>query len=139
MASKSTEILKEINRLISLVSDSSIQEIDKLKIIKVLLAIKLRVMELLDKEITSEAKIFHVASTAGHSVNRRKRKDSGSSDKQGLILEFIRNKSSQVGLAELSELGIAGRSLRRYLKNLKDGKRVKIEKRGRENFYSVIA
>ena len=132
MPFKSIDILKEINRLISLIGDSTIQETDKLKIMKVLLVVKLKLIELLGKEISSEAKVIHIASMASHESKYLP-------DKQELILEFIKNKNGRVGLVDLLGLGIAGRSLRRYLKRLKDNKKIRIEKRGRENFYTVIA
>ncbi len=132
MSQKNTQILKEISQLISLVENSSIQKADKLKIIKVLLAIKLKLIELLGKEIKTEAKVMHMASVAKH--NERPPKES---NKYELILQFIKNKSGKVSYPELSDLGIAGRSLRRYLKNLYDDNKIKIEKSGRQHFYSI--
>ena len=55
---KSIQILKEISQLISSVEDSSIQKTDKLKIIKVLFAIKLKLIELLEKELMVPVQII---------------------------------------------------------------------------------
>ena len=120
----SIQILKEISQFILSVENSSIQEIDKLKIIKVLFAIKLKLIELLEKEL----KI--VAKSSEESIKL--------SDKQDLIIQFIKDKSGPVSTNELLSLGIAGRSLRRYIKSLIDGKKIKIEKSGRNYFYLLV-
>lgn len=124
MLQKSSQILKEINQLISSIEDSSIQKADKLKIIKVLLTVKLKLIELLGKELKTDV--------AGNGESSAK-----ISDKHELIIQFIKNNSGRVSAAKLLDLGIAGRSLRRYLENLKNESKIKIEKSGRNYFYSI--
>ena len=120
---KSTQILKEISQLILSVEDSSIQKIDKLKLIKVLFAIKLKLIEFLEKELKIEAKVIYRASVARNTNNNIQMLN-----KYDLIMQFIKNNSGRVSAAELLSLGITGRSLRRYIKNLIDGRKIKIEK-----------
>jgi len=127
---KSTQILKEISQLILSVEDSSIQKIDKLKLIKVLFAIKLKLIEFLEKELKIEAKVIYRASVARNTNNNIQMLN-----KYDLIMQFIKNNSGRVSAAELLSLGITGRSLRRYIKNLIDGRKIKIEKSGRNYFY----
>ena len=128
----SIQILKEISQLIFLVENSSVQKTDKLKIIKVLFVIKLKLIELLEKELKMETGIIYRASVA-----RNINESIGISDKHDLIIQFIKSKSGSVSATELLSLGIAGRSLRRYIKNLIDGRKIKIEKSGRNYFYSL--
>ena len=130
---KSTQILKEIGQLILSVENSNIQKTDKLKIIKVLFVIKLKLIELLEKELRMEAKLIYRASVA-RNINESIK----TSGKHDLIIQFIKNKSGRASATELLNLGIAGRSLRRYIKNLIDGRKIKIEKSGRNYFYSII-
>lgn len=112
-----------IDRLIFLVENSKINQADKLKLIKVLLSVKLKLVELLKKEIRP-------AIGAGQSTEN--------AAKQELILQFIRQNSGRVSHGTLLNLGISGRSLRRYLKNLKDRNKIRIEKSGRNYFYLLI-
>lgn len=126
---KSIDILKEISQLISSVENSSIQKTDKLKIIKVLLTVKLKLIEFLKKELKIEAKAAHQISMA--SINESVK----ISDKQDLIIQFIKGKNGPVSAAELLSLGIAGRSLRRYIKSLVENRKIKIQKFGRNYFY----
>ena len=128
----SIQILKEISQLIFLVENSSVQKTDKLKIIKVLFVIKLKLIELLEKELKMETGIIYRASVA-----RNINESIGISDKHDLIIQFIKSKSGSVSPTELLSLGIASRSLRRYIKNLIDGRKIKIEKSGRNYFYSL--
>ncbi len=117
MSSEKAEILNKINQLISLIENSNIAEIDKFKILKVLLTIKLRLIEF--KE----------------SIHGRK---NDSSKKYEIILGFIQSRGGRVNSAELASLGISGRSLRRYIKDLRGLNKLKIEKSGRNYFYSVV-
>lgn len=112
-----------IDRLISLIENSEINQTDKLKIIKVLLSVKLKLVELLKNEIRAVIGGDQSAENAA---------------KQELILEFIKQNRGRVSRDSLLGLGIAGRSLRRYLKNLKDQNKIKIEKTGRNYFYLLI-
>ena len=119
-----------INRLISSIENSDINQIDKLKIIKVLLAIKIKLIEFSDKDIKA---------ASNSPIKRGNGRDHGQpSKKHNLIIEFIKNKGGRVNAAELLEIGLAGRSLRRYIKNLCRENKVKIEKSGRNYFYLVI-
>ena len=138
MSQKNTQILKEISQLISSVEYSSIQKTDKLKIIKVLLAIKLKLIWLLEKDLKKEAKMVYQASVAKSDMADNGRNNSKISDKHELILQFIKNKSGKVSYPELSDLGIAGRSLRRYIKNLSVSGKISVEKKGREYFYTLV-
>ncbi|TSC90606.1 MAG: hypothetical protein G01um10142_353 [Parcubacteria group bacterium Gr01-1014_2] len=141
----SIQILKEISQLIFLVENSSIQKTDKLKLIKVLFVLKLKLIELLEKELKMEGseglKIKSQSDNRsfGVGVNMAKSSDESIklSNKQDLIIQFIKDKSRPVSPNELLSLGIAGRSLRRYIKSLIDGKKIKIEKSGRNHFYSL--
>lgn len=110
-----------IDRLIFLVENSEIGQADKLKIIKVLLSVKLRLVELLPplKKQAEQTKVQNKI-------------------KQEIILQFIKQHSGRASHDTLLNLGIAGRSLRRYLKNLKDQNKIKIEKAGRNYFYLLI-
>ena len=119
--------------MISSIESSGIQKTDKLKIVKVLLVIKLKLIELLAKELKIEAKVMHLVSVAKHTERSPKK-----SDKHELILQFIKNKSGKVSYPELSDLGIAGRSLRRYIKNLSVSGKISVEKKGREYFYTLV-
>lgn len=167
MSRKSTQILKEISRLISLIEDSNIEKINKLKIIKVLLSVKLKLIELLGKEITAEAKIMYVAGpernregpsrteqdaehvrgfvrgpqrtsvSYGAGLARNGGESTRTAEKYELILQFIKQNSGRVSAAQLLGLGIAGRSLRRYVKNLCVSGKISVEKKGREHFYTL--
>lgn len=138
MPQESTRILKEISQLINLVENSTIQKTDKLKIVKVLLAVKLKLIELLGKELKTEAKVMNLASVAKSDVAGNGGNSVKKSEKHDLILEFIKNNSGRVSAAKLLDLGIAGRSLRRYLKNLSATGKILVEKKGREHFYTLI-
>ena len=132
MTSKADDIFKEINRLILLVESSRIEKINRLKIIKVLLAVKLKLFELLEKEKEIETKINHPAKASGNGGIAR------NSKKHELILQFIKNNGGRVDSVQLSGLGIASRSLRRYIKNLRDENKIKIERSGRNLFYLMV-
>lgn len=129
---KSGQIIKEISQLISSVESSDIQKTDKLKLVKVILSIKLRLIEILGKKIVAEAKVMRVASLA-----RKERKTARPSKKHELILQFIKQNSGRVSATKLSEVGIAGRTLRRYISELSASGRVSVEKKGRRHFYSL--
>lgn len=152
---KSTQILKAISQLILSVENSSIQKTDKLKLVKVLFAIKLKLIELLEKELKMEAKLIYRASPHAKrvyetlsqiseanthygvvaSVAKSSDESIKVSDKQDLIIQFIKDNRGRVNAVDLLSLGIAGRSLRRYIKNLIDRRKIKIEKSGRNYFY----
>ena len=138
MFQKSSQILKEINQLISSIEDSSIQKADKLKIIKVLLAVKLKLIELLGKEIRTEARVMHLASVAKSDMAGNGGNSGKISDKHELIVQFIKNNSGRVSAAQLLDIGIAGRSLRRYIKGLSASGKILVEKKGREHFYTLV-
>ena len=84
----------------------------------------------LEKELKIEAKVIYRASVARNTNNNIQMLN-----KYDLIMQFIKNNSGRVSAAELLSLGITGRSLRRYIKNLIDGRKIKIEKSGRNYFY----
>ena len=138
MLQKSSQILKEINQLISSIEDSSIQKADKLKIIKVLLAVKLKLIELLGKELKAEARVMHLASVAKNEMAGNGSDRAKVSDKHELIIQFIKQNNGRVSAVQLLDIGIAGRSLRRYIRNLSASGKILVEKKGREHFYSVI-
>lgn len=121
-----------IDQLISSIEKSGINQIDKLKIIKVLLAIKIRLIEFLDEDIVANK--IPTKQGNGHPAERG-RNQARSSEKHNLVLRFIKNKGGRVNAAELSSLGLAGRSLRRYIKDLCRENKIKIEKSGRNYFY----
>ena len=119
-----------IDRLISSIENSTdINQIDRLKIIKVLLAIKIKLIEFSGKEIKAANKVS-AKSNNGHDQPR-------SSKKHNLVLQFIKDKGGRVNAAELLSLGLAGRSLRRYIRDLCQDNKVKIEKSGRNYFYLI--
>lgn len=145
---RSSQILKEITQLILSVENSSIQKIEKLKMIKVLFAIKLKLVELLEKELEIEAKMIYQAGLNAKRIytplsqvseNNTENRAITNLNKQEIIIEFIKNNKGRVSVDELLSLGIAGRSLRRYLKNLIDGRKIKIERSGRNYFYLLAS
>lgn len=138
MSQKNTQILKEISQLISSVEDSKIQKTDKLKIIKVLLAVKLKLIELLESDLKMEAKVAYRVSVAKSDVAKNILDSAKISEKHELIIQFIKKNSGRVSAAKLLDLGIAGRTLRRYIKNLSASGKISVEKKGREHFYTVI-
>ena len=164
MSQKNTQILNEISQLIASVESSEIQKNDKLKIVKVLLAIKLKLIWLLEEDLKKEAKMMYLASPVriiARAQKRESRRDLGEatsngasvaksdvtgnagnsvkiSDKHELIIQFIKQNSGRVSATKLLDLGIAGRSLRRYIKNLSASGKISVEKKGREHFYSII-
>ncbi len=126
MTQKTKEILRKINQLLYFVEISNIKAIDKLKILKVLLSIKLNLMELLSFEQKEERK-------GEPRPNRELRNHV--TQKHHLILKFIEDKGGRVSAAELNNVGLAGRSLRRYIKDLRNSGKLIVEKKGREHFY----
>ena len=62
MSQTSSRALKEISQLISSVENSGLLKNDKLKIVKVLLSIKLKLIELLKEDLRKEARVTHLAS-----------------------------------------------------------------------------
>lgn len=131
MVRESKEILKKITQLVSLVESSNIQLIEKLKILKVLLILKVKLIELLPIEPARKA-------PREKSLNSVSRQRDDTLEKHELLLKFIREKGGRVSLNEFTSLGISGRSLRRYLKNLRDSNKIKIEKSGRRRFYELL-
>jgi len=132
MTLRTNDIFREISRLIFLVESSGIDRMSKFKIVKVLLVVKLNLFELLKKEAEAEAGANRMVKAAENGGIAR------DSKKHELILQFIKNNGGRVGSADLLGLGIAGRSLRRYLRNLCDGNKIKIERSGRNFFYLVV-
>lgn len=152
MFQKGPKILSELNELISSVENSNIQKNDKLKILKVLLVIKLKLFELLKEEFKKEAREIYWASPErsregpqGISASYRASvaKNGGQNNKpfkkQNMIIQFIKHNSGLVSATKLLELRIAGRTLRRYIKNLSDSGKISVEKKGRQHFYAVIS
>jgi len=152
MSQTSSRVLKEISQLIFSVENSGLRKNDKLKIVKVLLSIKLKLIELLKEDLKKEARVTHLASlersregperasaSYGASVAKTAGQDTELLKKHDLILQFIKEHSGRVSAVKLLDLGIAGRTLRRYIKNLSDSGKVLVEKKGREHFYTVIA
>mgnify|MGYP001609890669 FL=1 len=127
-----------IDQLIFSIENSDINQIDKLKIIKVLLAIKIRLIEFSYKDMVRQA--LHNIKVANNAPAKRGngRDHDRPSKKHNLIIEFIKNKGGRVNAAELLSLGLAGRSLRRYIKDLCQENKIKIEKSGRNYFYLVV-
>lgn len=118
-----------IDQLISSIENLDINQIDKLKIIKVLLVIKIKLIEFSDKDI-KVANINPAKLSNGRDYTR-------SLEKHNLVLQFIKDKGGRVNVVELSSLGLAGRSLRRYIKDLCQNNKIKIEKSGRNYFYLI--
>lgn len=118
MARKTSSIFREIDRLVFLIEKSGLEETDKLKIIKVFLSAKLKLLELLK----------NAAGKEGAAAPR----------KQESILQFIRQSGGRVSKPQLLGLGISGRSLRRHLKMLRQGNKIRVEKSGRNLFYLVL-
>ena len=137
MVQKNHQILKEISQLVSSVESSEIQKNDKLKIVKVLLVIKLKLIEFLENDLKKEAKMMYQASVAKSDVAGDAGDGSKISNKHELIIQFIKQNSGRVSAAKLLDLGIAGRTLRRYIKNLSASGKISVEKKGREHFYSL--
>ncbi|MEK7537169.1 MAG: hypothetical protein AAB584_01880 [Patescibacteria group bacterium] len=123
-----------IDQLISSIENSDINQIDKLKIVKVLLAIKVKLIEFSDKFSDKDTKTASILSKQGNGRPAKRTK----TPKHNLVLQFIKDKGGRVNAVELLSLGIAGRSLRRYIKDLSQQNRVKIEKSGRNFFYLVV-
>lgn len=126
LADKNNNIIKRIDSLIFSIENSNIQKIDRLKIIKVLISIKIRLIEFLRGEENIQVK------------EGNGRDYYNSSEKQEIIINFIKEKGGRVDLFELSKLGIAGRSLRRYLRSLSNNRKIKIQKDGRRHFYELL-
>lgn len=128
------EILKKINQLITILENLNIQKTDRLKILKVLLAIKLRLIEFLIEVGKDRPKIDTNAFPKPARVEREQ-----TQEKLEIVLSFIKNNGGKVSSGQLISLGIAGRSLRRYIKNLRDSGKILIDKKGREHFYTIIS
>ncbi len=150
MSQTSSRVLKEISQLISSVENSGLLKNDKLKIVKVLLTIKLNLIELLKDELKKEARVTHLASpersregperafaSYGASVAKNGGQDDKFLKKHDLIIQFIKQNSGRVSAAKLLDLGIAGRTLRRYIKELSASGKVLVEKKGRQHFYTL--
>ena len=132
MVQESREILKKITQLVSLVESSDIQLIEKLKILKVLLTLKIKLIELLPLE-PARARV-----SKNRSLDFVPRQRNDTLEKHELLLKFIREKGGRASSAELAGLGLAARSLRRYLRNLASAGKISLEKKGRGHFYSLI-
>lgn len=125
MSDYSKEIIRKINELIDLASADP-------KTIKLLLELKLVFLRFL-----AESKAAKLA-IQKRETDRRIGKMEKTEEKEGLILKFIEKKGGRVGMDDLVTLGISGRSLRRYLKDLRKRGLITIEKRGREHFYILV-
>ena len=104
-----------IDQLIFSIENSDINQVDKLKIIKVLLAIKIRLIEFSYKDMVRQA--LHNIKVANNAPAKQGngRDHAKPSEKYNLIIQFIASKGGRVNAAELLSLGLAGRSLRRYI------------------------
>ena len=123
MADLSKEIIGKLNQLIDLAAtDPKMEKTAKLRFIRLLLALKLDFLGFLAKK----------------EVIRPTGKREKTKEKERLILKFIEEKGGRAGMEDLAILGISGRSLRRYLKNLSKQGLIALEKRGREHFYLLL-
>ena len=123
MADLSKEIIGKLNQLIDLAAtDPKMEKTAKLRFIRLLLALKLDFLGFLAKK----------------EVIRPTGKREKTKEKERLILKFIEEKGGRAGMEDLAILGISGRSLRRYLKNLSKQGLITLEKRGREHFYLLL-
>mgnify|MGYP001568660968 FL=1 len=123
MADLSKEIIGKLNQLIDLAAtDPKMEKTAKLRFIRLLLALKLDFLGFLAKK----------------EVVRPTGKREKTKEKERLILKFIEEKGGRAGMEDLAILGISGRSLRRYLKNLSKQGLITLEKRGREHFYLLL-
>lgn len=122
MADYPKEIIRKIDQLIDLAATNpKIEKMAKLMIIRLLLGLKLDFLRFMAER---KKKIVRLAG--------KREKTEG---KEKLILKFIEEKGGRAGLDDLATLGISGRSLRRYLKNLRKQGLILLEKQGREHFY----
>ena len=123
MADLSKEIIGKLNQLIDLAAtDPKMEKTAKLRFIRLLLALKLDFLGFLAKK----------------EIVRPTGKREKTKEKERLILKFIEEKGGRAGMEDLAILGISGRSLRRYLKNLSKQGLITLEKRGREHFYLLL-
>lgn len=118
-------ILIKLSDLFIAVEKFRLNPKEKLILMKSLLELRLYIVSFL-------AKCLKAAGSRG--VGRPK---GNGRKKEEQILQFIREKGRSVTLGELAVLNIASRSLRRYLKNLRTAKKISVEKRGRDHFYSA--
>lgn len=132
MSQEPKKILKRIGELISLIENSNVRTEDKLKILKVLLILKIKLIDLLPLAARSDKN-----GKSGIS-NSPLRQRENTLEKQALIVNFLKEKGGRAGSTEFINLGMAGRSLRRYLKNLRDTGKLSLDKKGREHFYNLI-
>src|SRR3989344_4539033 len=104
MVQESREILKKITQLISLIENSNIQLTEKLKILKVLLTLKVKLIELLPFEPA------RAGVSKARPLDFSPRQRNSTLEKQESLLKFIREKGGRASSAELAGLGLAGRS-----------------------------
>jgi len=122
------DILEKLNEIFSLIEKSNLKLLDKLLFTKNLLELRLEIL-----------KIFKEFKPKGNNSRVYKNYYSREIDeKQELLLSFIKTKGGRVGVSDLSSLGIPGRTLRRYLKKLRDENKIKVEKFGRNYFYKLV-
>ena len=125
MAGHPEDVIRKINELIDLVAvDPKTSRHFKLKTIRLLLELKLDFLGFLAETKKRRYRPF------GQAGKREK-----TEGKERSVLKFIGEKGGQVRMADFSALGISGRSLRRYLKDLRKQGLIEVEKRGREHFY----
>lgn len=125
------DILGKLDQLIDLAAaEPKIGKTAKLSMIKLLLSLKLDILRLLSQRKTLKASEREVIRAGG------KREKTG--EKERLILKFIGEKGGRAGMDDLAALGMSGRSLRRYLMDLRKRGLIEVEKKGREHFYKLI-
>jgi len=120
------EIKEKIYSIAVFINRLNIKRVDKLILFKNLLELKLKILTLLEKNKTIKTKPI-----------KQKNNSLKTNSKYGLILNFIKSKGNKVGTDDLKDLKIPGRTLRRYLKKLKDEKRILVEKIGKKHFYKL--
>lgn len=119
------EIKEKIHTIAVFIERLNIKKVNKLILFKHLLELKLKILTALEKK---EPKARSV---------KRKGNSFKISSKYELILNFIKSKGDKVGTEDLKNLKLPGRTLRRYLKKLKDENKILVEKIGRKYFYKI--
>ena len=128
MAGQPENVIRKINELIDLAAvDSKTSSDFKLKTIKLLLELKLDFLRFLAE--TKKRSPLPARPTG------KREKTEG---KEKMILKLIDGKGGRAGMDDFAALGISGRSLRRYLKDLRKQGLIEVEKQGREHFYKLV-
>ncbi len=131
MAEHLKEIIGKINQLIDFaVTEPSMGKAARLVFIRSLLSLKLDFLRFLSQRKTVKVSERY----ALHPAGKREKTE----EKEKSILRFIGEKDGRAGMEELAILGMSGRSLRRYLMDLRKRGLIKVEKKGREHFYKLI-